>query len=1477
MSGIRTVIILLVVLFSISAAAASEPDDKALYNEALTRFREKSYRKAIISFQQFAGACPKSNFRFSALYNIGLSYNQLGEYLEAVKAFEELEGKAAGTIWEARACWKKAQAKSSVRMMSFTEDEELKERNMSILGMYVHSDELFAGYPGYLEEHCRMLFEKSMFEEKNLKDNDRAKSTLLKILELHPSKSICCEAFSSLAALRNHEKDYDGAVSNYRAIVELSPASDYATRAMDVLRYLSADCSDYNEAIAWYKKIISLTPESGLTQQAMEGLAYLAKKNDKYSEASYWYKKILAIPCKSDSARNAMGYLAELAEWQGRYKEALRWYAGILKLSPDDEGAKNSIAKIKNQYLSLRLQDNIIQQGVKPELTLFSRNIRKVSLLAYKVDLTELFKSFHIKKKTLEMKLPESPCARWAIDIPAKGDHQRLTTPFEVPLEENGAYILEARAGGIISRTPVIITNLSLLCASKKDRIVFHSANLKTGEPVEGAELMIVDFYKSPVRVESIGRTSEKGLLQYRMNKDREKYYTFICRHGDDCALIPDLCLYPWLPEEEEQDVESRTYLYTDRPIYRPGQKVFFKGIARKYMKGGIGNLEGNSVDIAIMNPKGESVYQQSMIPGEFGTVSGEYVLPDRASPGRWSIAADALDYKCTAEFTVEEYRKPEYRISISPEMPFYCPSEKADVILSLEYFSGGPVPEGRLQYSVFYRPVSLEPEEKEPFSWFVNREWCTLPWFRGYQDKETLLSRGDCATDSKGKATLTFQVPDSKKDLMIRIEARATEQSRREVVETLMLKCPRAPWYVKLSAPFKVKPCRNVTVSITTHDFNESPCSIPLVLKGALIDEHTKDKRGKSVTETRVIKELFNQAVRTDRDGNAEWSFMPDEEGEVRVEAVVRDRLGRDVIYSKDITIDASLREPREHRNKVAILPDRESYVPGEKAIISITAEQGGTNAFLYIGGRKYDRTDVVPLEDGRATVEIPVDEGCVPAFTAGAAVVNNGITFTGSRRIVVIPKDKFLTLSLTPERTVTHPGEKNTFTLSARNYQGKPERAELSLDLVDSSIFSVVKDRSTDIRSFFYGPYYHTSKWDFGSYSDSWEYLADAGFDIRYMQMVGTVCPRAPNIPRPGESSSMSRGGDEDSSLRVRKDFPDTAFWKADIVTDEKGEARVTVPVPDSLTTWRARAVGVTKDTKVGSITSNIDTRTDFFARLIMPRFLTQNDETLITGVIHNNTGRELAVRSLLEADGMKILEQSDKKLAVQAGKEGKIEWKVRAVKAGNATVRIKALTQGQSDAIEMPLRTIPHGVEEVVCKSGELRDGKSSTVTLNLPGGAIPESSSCELILSPSLVTTLFESLQYLEKYPFWCTEQAMSRLYPFLLVKKMLSDNGISDEDLAGRSDDITQRCLAIIRENQQADGGWAWWKKGESSVWMTAYVLTGLKEAAAGGLAYDPKSIEKGIAYLKSSRIKIFRRGDSAEALCYIHSQGSFAR
>jgi len=1458
MSAIRTVIILLVVLFSISAAAASEPDDKALYNEALARFREKSYRKAIISFLEFTKTCPGSSLRFSALYNIGLSYNQLGEYLEAVKAFEELEDKAADTIWEARACWKKASAESSVHMMSFTEDKELKERNMSILGIYIRSDELFAGYPGHLEEHCRMMLEKSRFEEKALKDNDREKSTLLKILELHPSKSICCEAFLSLAALRNREKDYDGAISSYRAIVELSPASDYAARAMDALRYLSVDCSDYNEAIAWYKKIISISLKSGLTQQAMEGLAYLAKKNDKYSEASYWNKRILAISCKSDSARNAMGDLAELAEWHGRCKEALSWYYRILKIHPDDEGAKSSIAKIEDQYLALRLQDNRIRQGVKPELTLFSRNISRVSLLAYKVELAGLFRSFRINGKTLEMKLPESPCARWAIDIPDKGDHQRLTTPFEVPLEENGAYILEARTDGIIRRTPVIITNLSLLCASKKDTIVFHSADLKTGEPVEGVELFTITFADSqikPVTVDTIGRTAEKGLLRYRRVEDRKKSFTIIGRHGDDWAVISDLCLLPWPPEEEEQDVESRTYLYTDRPVYRPGWKVFFKGIARKYMKGGIGNLEGNSVDIAIMNPKGESVYQQSIIPGEFGTVSGEYRLPDRAAPGKWTIAADALDYKCTAEFTVEEYRKPEYRISISPEMPFYCTGEKADVNLSLQYFSGGPVPEGRVQYSVFCRPVSLEPEEKEPFSWFVNRVWYKTFWFSGYQDAETLLSRGDCATDSKGRARLAFQVPDIRKDLMIRIEARATEQSRREVVETLMLKCPRSPWHVKLSAPFKAKPCKNVTVSITTHDFNGSPCSIPLMLKGAMIDEHTKDIRGKIVTETRVIKELFNQAVRTDRVGNAEWSFVPGEEGRVRVEAVVRDRQGRDVIYTSDIRIDASLREPREYAGQVIISTDRESYVPGEKAIISITAEQGGTNAFLYIGGRKYDRTDVVPLKDGRATLEIPVDEGCVPAFNTGAAVVNNGITFTGSRRIVVIPKDKFLTLSLTPERTVTRPGEKSTFTLSARNYQGKPERAELSLDLVDSSVFSVVKDRSADIRSFFYGPYYHTSRWDFGSYSDSWAFMADIGLDMQFLVTEMTMDFRAPPMPRYGESSSMSRGGDEDSSLRVRKNFPDTAFWKADIVTDEKGEARVTVPFPDSLTTWRARAVGVTKDTKVGSITSNIDTRTDFFARLIMPRFLTQNDETLITGVIHNNTCRDLEVRSLLEADGVKLLEQPDRKLSVQAGKEGKVEWKIRAVKAGTATVRIKALAQGQSDAVEMPLKIVPHGVEEVVCKSGELRDGKSSTFTLNLPAGAIPESAECELILSPSLVTTLVESLQYLEKYPFWCTEQAVSRLFPFLLVKKALADYGAGDEDLAGRCDDISSRCLSIIRENQQADGGWAWWKKGESSAWMTAYVLIGLKEAAIGGLAYDQKSIEKGIAYLKSCRIK----------------------
>jgi len=1126
--------------------------------------------------------------------------------------------------------------------------------------------------------------------------------------------------------------------------------------------------------------------------------------------------------------------------------EALKWARKILGRFPGDKYAKETEERITRLVIHLGMHGFFNETGDTAEFRIHSRNITEASMKAYRVELVDLLSSVLETDKEFKMSLPETPCAEWNVPINDSGNYKQITTYCHTPFRESGAYVIEAKSNGLSNRNLLFITDLALLCTYCNDGIVIFASHLKTGDPIEGVELFSVEYGANTFRVEPVGKTDGNGLFNFNTEKGIDDFFMIIGRNGSNFAFIPDL--FTADKRAGSHSTKGLTYLYTDRPVYRPGQKVWFKGIARVLSDNVLGDLEDGKVEISITNPRNEEVYRASENPSEFGTVNGEYVLPDKAKPGIWKITADVWGDLCSMEFSVEEYRKPEYIVTMSPGRPFYCTGEKAEVNLKAEYYSGGPVPGGFIRYSVFSHPRSLRTVKKDPFSWFIGEDVSEGSYSR--DARETAICTGEAETDERGKALISFTVPQSGEDSVLRIEAKVSDQSRREVIENIWLKAPVAPWYVDLSAPRSVKPGENVSVRIDARDIMGSPCSIPIMMKVFKTEKRLKRVSYGSTHENVVTTELFSHRLQTGKDGGADWIFKPDTEGEIRILALTPGSSAERSPFYRDLSVCENPSRDKIRHEGVLIESERDTYSPGEKAIVSITAINGGNSAFVKISGKSMKKIEVVLLKGNKAVVEIPVDEGCVPCLMIGAAVVKDGIISCNAHELMILPRGKFLNIDIMPDRETCAVAGKSDITLSVRNSIGRPEKAELSLDLVDLSLLALKGERGIDIRRFFYGSNVHYSWWEPRSMYDFSLPLWQVGLNKGLFKLFSQLACFCPPAPPPETMSTDALKGDASVNLRIRRDFPDTAFWSANIVTDDKGMAKVSVPLPDSLTTWRARAIGVTKDTKVGSATVKINTRKDLFVRLEMPRFLVQKDESVIAGIVHNNTDKDQEVKAALEADGLELLEPSEKKLSVLAGKEVKTEWRVRAVKAGKTEVCVKALVQGHSDAVALPLPIHPHSIEESFYSAGEAGGGKSSALALNLPPSAIRETTSCELVISPSLVSTIMESLDYLERYQYWCNEQATSRLYPFILVKKMLAESGISNDEFERRCGSLEEKCIDCIRKGQNDDGGWGWWSRGDSCPEMTSYVMTGLKEAMDCGTAFDSESIEKAVRYLK---------------------------
>src|SRR5579885_2888062 len=168
-----------------------------------------------------------------------------------------------------------------------------------------------------------------------------------------------------------------------------------------------------------------------------------------------------------------------------------------------------------------------------------------------------------------------------------------------------------------------------------------------------------------------------------------------------------------------------------------------------------------------------------------------------------------------------------------------------------------------------------------------------------------------------------------------------------------------------------------------------------------------------------------------------------------------------------------------------------------------------------------------------------------------------------------------------------------------------------------------------------------------------------------------------------------------------------------------------------------------------------------------------------------------------------------------------------------------------------MEMSVPVNPLGVKSGASRSGVLTSDAAS-FTLPLPQNAAPFGRTLAVSATPSLAGALFGALDYLSTFPYGCTEQIMSSFLPNLAVEQTLNQLHIqSSIDQATLNARVTAG-LARLYEFQHPDGGWGWWPTDESSVFMTAYVVSGMNQAAGMGHAPRKEALAKGAAWLRGA-------------------------
>jgi alpha-2-macroglobulin len=362
------------------------------------------------------------------------------------------------------------------------------------------------------------------------------------------------------------------------------------------------------------------------------------------------------------------------------------------------------------------------------------------------------------------------------------------------------------------------------------------------------------------------------------------------------------------------------------------------------------------------------------------------------------------------------------------------------------------------------------------------------------------------------------------------------------------------------------------------------------------------------------------------------------------------------------------------------------------------------------------------------------------------------------------------------------------------------------------------------------------------------------------------------------------VAQNADElNAAVQVRTDFRSAIFWEPDIRTDGNGRAEVSFTYPDSLTSWKAVARATTTGNQFGIDDATTRTKQPLIVRLQAPRFFLAGDKVTISAVINNNTAETLTVTPQIDAAGLEIENTTRAPVSISANGEARVDWTVHPRKPGEIKLKLTGRGGRFSDAMEKSFTVYEHGIEKFLAVSGKSREDKVVT-TLEIPADRKAGSTHFTVQVTPSLAVTMLDALPYLIEYPYGCTEQTMSRFLPASITAKTLKDLGLAPEDVMGRVfggieqagatkthpggkknleklADITEKGLTRLYQFQHSDGGWGWWKEGDSDRFMTAYVVWGLSLAKAAGTKIDADVLDRAVAFLDDALVEAEREYD----------------
>jgi uncharacterized protein YfaS (alpha-2-macroglobulin family) len=1011
---------------------------------------------------------------------------------------------------------------------------------------------------------------------------------------------------------------------------------------------------------------------------------------------------------------------------------------------------------------------------------------------------------------------PNQLVTAWRELLPDYREAEMRRLPLEV--KQPGVYVVEAVSGVLRAYTIVIVSDIGLVTKVSPGQLMMFAADRFSGEPKAGCDVQIL----ANQQVIGTGQSNSDGIVSLSLAEAKLEGVVGLARCGDQVAATDPGA---WFTGESPRQLVG--YIYTDKPIYRPGHTVHVKSVLRWRERDAVRPFDRPSVELTASDANDKVVSRQTLTVDEFGAVQASFPVPATAALGYYSLRVSSGEQQATNSFEVQEYRRPEFEVQLTPATRFVVQGNDAIATIQARYYFGQPVANAKVRYVVNQQPYY------SPHRWSDVGEDDVDSSQGWYGDDQRVA--GELRLDAQGRGEIRVPLPvdDNGRDYSARIEAQVMDASSREITGNTIVHATHGPFLLAARVNgYIFRPSQSVPVTIRAVDYTgqaQADVRVDVALL-RIIYERGLYSNPKTV-------ELARTSTTTGADGGGATTLnLPTEPGSYRIRATTA--AGERTIAGDTwlwVPGAQEISDSNEERY-LELLADKRTYAPGDIARFVVRGDPISGPMLVTKEGQQvtWHRLMRPAVTDA---IEVPIEAGDIGDMYVHIAFMRDGRLFRAERRISVPPQQRTLQITLTADRAVAKPQEPGVFTLTVTDAAGKPVRAQVSLGVIDEAVYAIRADETPDPVRFFYRREYSRVGTTF---SRDFYFTGFSGTDR--LQLTH-------RRRRPFTLADFK--GETQVQAQVRKEFPDAIYWIGNLVTDAAGLARVSIKYPDSLTTWRLTARAITTDTLAGSTVARTTTTKDLIVRVITPRFLTEGDQVVIPTIAHNylqeaksitvtTDVRGLRPETTPAAEGLTITTGT-----VANGGERRDNWRYVAATPGTATVTAVAKTDTDSDGVELPLPILPYGLRREVGTSGSIAGAAEHTTEVTIPASSNTAARGIKVSLAPSLAGSLVGALDFLTSFPYGCTEQTLSSFIPNLMVRRTLTQLKLAPTERLSILDRQVTDGLKRVLDFQHDDGGWGWWKTDENHPFMTAYALYGLNEAQRAGYAVNAERVQDG--------------------------------